>query len=68
MRLIRTSFLLTMMIKFLKLLGNVYVKNFESEGISIEKTSGDELMIFSDTRIFEFISQNKKRVKTKIKF
>jgi len=54
--------------KSLKLLGNVYVKNFESEGISIEKTSGDELMIFSDTRIFEFISQNKKRVKTKIKF
>ena len=54
--------------KFLKLTGNVYVKNLESEGISIEETSGDELTIFSDTGIFEFKSQNKIRVKTKIKF
>ena len=27
--------------KTLKLIGNVYVKNLESEGISIEETSGD---------------------------
>jgi len=54
--------------KSLKLIGNVYVKNLESEGISIEETSGDELTIFTDTRIFEFKSQNKNRVKTKIKF
>jgi len=54
--------------KSLKLLGNVYVKNLESEGISIEETSGDELTIFTDTGIFEFKSQNKNRVITKIKF
>ena len=54
--------------KSLKLTGNVYVKNLESEGISIEETSGDELTIFTDTGIFEFKSQNKNRVKTKIKF
>ena len=53
---------------FLKLTGNVSVKNLESEGISIEETSGDELTIFTDTGIFEFKSQNKNRVKTKIKF
>ena len=54
--------------KFLKLTGNVHVKNLESEGIAIEETSGDELTIFTDTGIFEFKSQNKNRVKTKIKF
>ena len=54
--------------KSLKLIGNVYVKNLESEGISIEETSGDELTIFTETGLFEFKSQNKNRVKTKIKF
>ena len=54
--------------KSLKLIGNVYVKNLESEGISIEEASGDELTIFTDTGLFEFKSQNKNRVKTKIKF
>ena len=54
--------------KFLKLTGNVSVKNLESEGISIEETFGDELTIFTDTGIFEFKSQNKNRVTTKIKF
>ena len=54
--------------KFLKLTGNVYVKNLESEGIAIEETSGDELTIFTDKGLFEFKSQNKNRVKTKIKF
>ena len=53
---------------FLKLTGNVSVKNLESEGIAIEETSGDELIIFTDTGRFEFKSQNKNRVKTKIKF
>ncbi len=53
---------------FLKLTGNVSVKNLESEGMSIEETSGDELIIFTDTGRFEFKSQNKNRVKTKIKF
>ena len=54
--------------KFLKLTGNVSVKNLESEGMSIEETSGDELIIFTDTGIFEFKSQSKNRVTTKIKF
>ena len=54
--------------KSLKLFGNVYVKNLESEGIIIEETSGNELTIFTDTGLFEFKSQNKNRVKTKIKF
>ena len=54
--------------KSLKLIGNVYVKNLDSEGIAIEETSGDQLTIFTDTGIFEFKSQNKNRVKTKIKF
>ena len=54
--------------KSLKLIGNVYVKNLESDGIAIEETSGDELTIFTDTGIFEFKSQNKNRVTTKIKF
>ena len=53
---------------FLKLTGNVSVKNLESEGIAIEETSGDELIIFTETGLFEFKSQNKNRVKTKIKF
>ena len=52
----------------LKLQVNVYVKNLESEGISIEETSGDELTIFTETGLFEFKSQNKNRVTTKIKF
>ena len=54
--------------KYLKLIGNVFVKNLETEGISIEETSGDELIIFTDTGLFEFKSQNKNKVKTKIKF
>ena len=54
--------------KTLKLFGNVFIKNIESEGLSIEETSGDELIIFTDTGIFELKSQNKNRVKTKIKF
>ena len=54
--------------KFLKLTGNVSVKNLESEGISIEETSGDELTIFTETGLFEFKSKNKNRVTTKIKF
>ncbi|AQL30871.1 MULTISPECIES: hypothetical protein [unclassified Prochlorococcus] len=54
--------------KSLKLIGNVFVKNLESDGIAIEETSGDELTIFTETGIFEFKSQNKNRVTTKIKF
>ena len=52
----------------IKLTGNVSVKNLESEGIAIEETSGDELIIFTETGLFEFKSQNKNRVTTKIKF
>ena len=52
----------------IKLTGNVFVKNLESEGLTIEESSGDELIIFTDIGLFEFKSQNKNRVKTKIKF
>jgi len=54
--------------KSLKLIGNFFVKNLEFEGIAIEATSGDELTIFTDKGLFEFKSQNKHRVTTKIKF
>ena len=36
--------------------------------MAIEETSGDELTIFTDNGLFEFKSQNKNRVTTKIKF
>ena len=54
--------------KSLKLLGNVFVKNLESEGLSIQMSTGDELTIFTETGLFEFKSSNENRVKTKIKF
>ena len=54
--------------KILKLFGNVFIKNLELDGLLIKETSGDELIIFADTGFFEFKSQNKNRVKTKIKF
>ena len=53
----------------LKLVGNVFVKNLEShEGLSIQESYGDELTIFTDSGLFEFNSENKNRVKTKLKF
>ena len=54
--------------KTLKLLGNVFVKNLESEGLSIQESYGDELTIFTDSGLFKFNSRNKNSVKTKIKF
>ena len=54
--------------KTLKLLGNVFVKNLESEGLSIQESYGDELTIFTDSGLFKFNSDNKNRVKTKLKF
>ena len=54
--------------KTFKLLGNVVVKNLESEGISIQESYGDELTIFTDSGLFKFDSENKNRVKTKLKF
>ncbi len=54
--------------KTLKLLGNVYVKNLESDGSSIKESYGDELTIFTDSGLFKFSSENKNRVKTKLKF
>ncbi len=53
--------------KTLKLVGNVFVKNLESEGLSIQESYGDELIIFTDSRLFKFNSEEKNRVKTKIK-
>ena len=52
----------------LKLIGNVFVKNLESGGLSIQESYGDELTIFTDSGLFKFNSENKNRVKTKIKF
>ena len=54
--------------KTLKLVGNVIIKNLESQGLSIEKSSGEELIIFTDSGLFKFNSDNKNRVKTNIKF
>ena len=54
--------------KTLKLLGNVFVKNLDSEGLSIQESYGDELTIFTDSGLFKFNSENKNRVKTKLKF
>ena len=53
----------------LKLVGNVFVKNLESEeGLSIQESYGDELTIFTDSGLFIFNSENKNRVKTKLEF
>ena len=53
----------------LKLIGNVFVKNLESDqGLSIQESYGDELTIFTDSGLFKFNSKNKNRVKTKLKF
>ena len=55
--------------KTLKLVGNVFVKNLESdEGLSIQESYGDELTIFTDSGLFKFNSENKNRVKTKLEF
>ena len=54
--------------KTLKLVGNVFIKNLESEDLSIQESYGDELIIFTDTGLFKFNSENKNSVKTKIKF
>ena len=51
----------------LKLVENVFVKNLESEGLSIQESYGDELTIFTDSGLLKF-SENKNRVKTKLKF
>ena len=53
----------------LKLIGNVFVKNLDSDqGLSIQESYGDELTIFTDSGLFKFNSENKNRVKTKLKF
>jgi len=54
--------------KSLKLFGNVVVKNFESEGLNIKMSSGEELTIFTETGLFEFKSSNDNRVKTNLQF
>ena len=54
--------------KSLKLIGNVFIKNLESEGLSIQMSTGDELTIFTEKGLFEFRSGQENSVKTKIKF
>ena len=53
--------------KTLKLIGNVFVKNLDSGGLSIQESYGDELTIFTDSGLFKFNSENKNRVTTKLK-
>lgn len=53
--------------KYLKLVGNVFVKNLESEGLSIQNSSGDELTIFTETGVFKFKSNHGNKVITKLK-
>ena len=53
---------------FVRLIGDVFVKNLESEGLSIEESFGDELIIFTETGLFEFNSSKNNRVKTKLSF
>ena len=53
----------------LKLFGNVFVNNLDSEeGLSIQESYGDELIIFTDSGLFKFNSGNKNRVKTRLNF
>ena len=53
----------------LKLVGNIFVKTLESdEGLSTQESYGNELTIFTDSGLFKFNSENKNRVKTKLKF
>ena len=55
--------------KTLKLVGNVFVKNLDSnDGLSIQESYGDELTIFTNSGLFKFNSENKNRVTTKLKF
>ena len=54
--------------KTLILLGNVVVKNLESEGLSIQESYGDELIIFTDSGLFKLNSDKKSSVKTRLKF
>ncbi len=54
--------------RYLKLVGDVFVKNLESEGLSIQSSLGDELTIFTETGVFKFKSSNDKKVITKLKF
>ena len=54
--------------KSLKLIVNVFVKNLESEDLSVQMSSGEELIIFTETGLFQFKSSNENRVKTKLKF
>ena len=49
----------------LKLVGNVFVKNLDSdEGLSIQESYGDELTIFTDSGLFKFNSENKNSLLT----
>tara|TARA_B100000475_G_scaffold55045_1_gene37927 strand:+ start:370 stop:522 length:153 start_codon:yes stop_codon:yes gene_type:complete len=49
--------------------GNVFVKNLESEeGLSIQVSYSEELTIFTDSGLFKFNSKNKNKVKIKLKF
>ena len=54
--------------KYLKLVGNVFIKNLEYEDLSIQISSGDELTIFTETGLFKFKSNNENKVETRLNF
>ena len=43
--------------KILKLIGNVFVKNLESEGLSIQESYGNELTIFTDEEAGQIVAK-----------
>jgi len=54
--------------KSIKLIGNVKIDNYQYEDIFIENIEGDEFILFTDKVGFQINSNNKNRVKTKLKF
>lgn len=54
--------------KSIKLIGNVKIDNYQYEDILIENIEGDEFILFTDKGGFQINSNNKNRVKTRLKF
>ena len=54
--------------KSIKLIGNVKIDNYQYEDIFIENIEGDEFILFTDKGGFQINSNNKNRVKTRLKF
>ncbi len=50
------------------LLGNVIIKNYNTNEIFIKEANGDEFILFTDKEGFQINSNNGNRVKTKLRF